>query len=199
MSSDERSVSRRGFLRASTGAAAASGLVGTAAAQEDGNETGTGTGSGGGELPGSGTTETVAVGPGAENIFDPAELQVLPGTTVNFTWGSDGHNVVPESIPEGATWEGKGEAGVIFPEGTEYSHTFETLGTYDYVCTPHKSLGMVGAIEVVEEISTPEPAQGPPSIPDPAKVLGLAGTIGIGATLGLAYFIMRFGGGYDNE
>ena len=106
---------------------------------------------------------------------------------------------VPGSTPEGATWEGKGEAGVLFDSGTEYSHTFETLGTYEYVCTPHESVGMVGSIEVVEEISTPEPAQGPPEIPDPAKVLGLAGTIGIGATLGLGYFLMRFGGGYDEE
>lgn len=198
MSSDERSVSRRGFLRASTGAAAASGLVGTAAAQENGNETDSGSGSGG-DLPGAGTTETVVVAPGGEFVYEPAELQILPGTTVNFVWEGDGHNVVPGSTPEGATWEGKGEAGVLFDSGTEYSHTFETLGTYEYVCTPHESVGMVGSIEVVEEISTPEPAQGPPEIPDPAKVLGLAGTIGIGATLGLGYFLMRFGGGYDEE
>ena len=111
MSSDERSVSRRGFLRTSTGAAAASGLVGTAAAQEDGTETGTDSGSE--ELPGSGTTETVAVGPGGETVYDPEELQVLPGTTVNFVWDSDGHNVVPDSVPDEATWEGKGEAGVV--------------------------------------------------------------------------------------
>jgi len=193
MSSDERSVSRRGFLRTSTGAAAASGLVGTAAAQEDGTETDSE------GLPGEGTTETVTVGPGGETVYDPEELQVLPGTTVNFVWDSDDHNVVPDSVPDEATWEGKGEAGVVFDSGTEHSHTFETLGTYEYVCTPHESLGMVGAIEVVEEISTPEPAQGPPEIPDPAKVLGLAGTIGIGATLGLAYFLMRFGGGYDEQ
>ncbi|MFC6976072.1 plastocyanin/azurin family copper-binding protein [Halomicroarcula sp. GCM10025709] len=31
---------------------------------------------------------------------------------------------------------------------TTYSHTFETEGTYRYVCTPHEGLGMKGAVVV---------------------------------------------------
>jgi plastocyanin len=159
-----------------------------------GNTTETSSSGGGG---GGGGSEEVVVGPGGNLVFEPEELQVTPGTTVNFVWDSDGHNVVPDSQPEGADWGGTGDASQLFDSGYEYSHTFETLGTYEYVCTPHASAGMVGVIEVVESISTPEPAAGPPEIPDSAKTLGIAATIGMASTLGLAYFLMRFGGDYE--
>jgi len=192
MSTDDTAVSRRGFIRAAAGAGAVAGATGTAAAQE-GNETDSGDGS----LPGAGQTEEVVVGPGGDFVFDPEELQILQGTTVNFVWDSDGHNVVPRSQPEGANWEGTGEE--LQNSGYEYSHTFETLGTYEYVCTPHAQAGMEATIEVVEEISTPAPASGPPEIPDSAKTLGVAASIGMVSTLGLAYFLMRFGGDYGEQ
>ncbi|MFC7177279.1 cupredoxin domain-containing protein [Halosegnis marinus] len=196
MDTDDSAVSRRGFIRAAAGAGAASAAVGGAAAQE-GNETGgNGTDSGGGGLPGAGQTETVALL--SSLVFDPENLTVLQGTTVNFVWESDGHNIVVDSQPDGAGWEGtEGGASQLYDTGYEYSHTFDTLGTYEYACAPHRQAGMVGTIEVVEEISTPEPAQGPPPIPDSAKTLGIAATIGLGSTLGLAYFLMRFGGDYE--
>lgn len=198
MSTDDTPVSRRGFIRAAAGAGAASAAVGGAAAQE-GNETGgNGTDSGGGGLPGAGQSQEIVVGPGGSLVFEPAEVQILQGTTVNFVWDSDGHNVVVEAQPEGAGWSGtEGGTGQLYDTGHEYSHTFETLGTYDYYCSPHRSAGMVGSIEVVESISTPEPSQGPPPVPDSAKTLGIAATIGLGSTLGLAYFLMRFGGDYE--
>lgn len=192
MSTDDNAVSRRGFIRAAAGAGAVAGTAGTAAGQE-GNETDSGDGS----YPGSGETEEVTVGPGGDLVFEPAELQILQGTTVNFVWDSDGHNVVPDSQPDGANWEGSGEE--LQNSGYEYSHTFETLGTFEYVCTPHASAGMAGTIEVVEEISTPAPASGPPEIPDSAKTLGVAASIGMASTLGLAYFLIRFGGDYGDQ
>lgn len=191
MSSDESGIGRRGFLRAAAGATAATGAVGTATAQEETES--------GDDYPGSGQTEEVVVGPGGSLVFEAENLQILQGTTVDFVWDSNGHNIVVESQPEGANWEGtEGGAGDLYDEGHEYSHTFETLGTYEYFCAPHKGAGMVGNIEVVEEISTPAPASGPPEIPDSAKTLGIAATIGMGSTLGLAYFLMRFGGDYDD-
>ncbi|PSP57281.1 halocyanin [Halobacteriales archaeon QH_7_66_36] len=191
MSSDESGIGRRGFLCAAVGATAATGAVGTATAQEETES--------GDDYPGSGQTEEVVVGPGGSLVFEAENLQILQGTTVDFVWDSNGHNIVVESQPEGANWEGtEGGAGDLYDEGHEYSHTFETLGTYEYFCAPHKGAGMVGNIEVVEEISTPAPASGPPEIPDSAKTLGIAATIGMGSTLGLAYFLMRFGGDYDD-
>jgi len=195
MSTDDNAVSRRGFIRAAAGAGAVAGTAGTAAGQE-GNETDSGSGS----MPGAGETEEVVVGPGGNLVFEPEELTILQGTTVNFVWDSDNHNVVVEAQPEDANWEGtEGDSSVTYDTGHEYSHTFETLGTYDYYCQPHRSAGMIASIEVVEEMSTPAPAAGPPEIPDSAKTLGVAASIGMASTLGLAYFLLRFGGDYGDQ
>jgi len=204
---NDDALSRRSFLRVGTASAAAAtgtAAAGTAAAQE-GTETATGTEGGNGTATGDGTatgtesggggggpTETVTVGPGGELIFEPADLTIAAGTTVNFAWDSDMHNVVPQSQPEDAGWEGEGEQGVTFDAGHEYSHTFDVTGTYDYVCTPHESAGMVGSIEVVEELETPE-AVGP-VVPDSAKTLGVGAAFATVATLLIAFFFLKFGG-----
>lgn len=172
-----------------------------ATATANGTAMGTATGdAGGGGGGGGGPTETVVVGPGGELVFDPESLEIAVGTTVTFEWDSDGHNIVVESKPDGSDWEGtEGGADKLYDTGHTHSHTFETTGTYEYVCTPHKTAGMIGTIEVVEELSTPAPAAGPPEIPDSAKTLGIASIIGMLSTLGLAYFFMRFGGDYGGE
>ncbi|MFB6220462.1 MAG: plastocyanin/azurin family copper-binding protein [Halolamina sp.] len=177
-------LSRRAFLRAGTASAAAAGTAGTAAAQE-GTETGT--------ESGGGPTETVAVGPGGSLVFEPEDLTIEAGTTVNWVWESNNHNIVVDSQPEGANWEGTpGDASTTYDTGYEYSHTFETLGTYEYACEPHRSAGMVGSVEVVENIETPEPTG--PAVPDSAKSLIVATTFAMIATLVLAFFFLKFGG-----
>jgi len=186
-------LSRRAFLRAGTAGAAAAGTAGTAAAQE-GTETETGTESGGGS---GGPTEEVLVGPGGNLVFEPEELTIEAGTTVRWVWESDNHNVVPQGQPEDAGWEGEGSSGTTFESGHEYSHTFETLGLYDYVCTPHESAGMVGSVEVVEQIETPEPSG--PAVPDSAKSLIVATSFAMVATLVLGFFFLKFGGDNPNR
>jgi hypothetical protein len=57
---------------------------------------------------------------------------------------------------------------------------------------------MLGTIEVVESISTPAPSN-VPSVPDSAKTLGVATTFAMVATLGLAFFFMKYGGDYEIE
>ncbi|QKY18871.1 halocyanin [Halolamina sp. CBA1230] len=179
---------------------------GTATGTPSGNGTATGTGNGtatgtaGGGGGGGGPTEEVTVGPGGNLTFAPEELTIETGTTVRWVWDSDNHNVVPQSQPDGANWEGEGEPGTTFNAGHEYSHTFNTTGTYDYVCTPHESAGMVGAIEVVENIETPAPTG--PAVPDSAKTLGVGAAFAMVATLLIAYFFLQFGGdspGHDSE
>jgi halocyanin-like protein len=91
---------------------------------------------------------TVEVGTNANGGtfgFGPAAVRVSPGTTVNFEWVSNTHNVVVQSQPEGAGWSGSED---INNEGYSYSHTFETPGVYTYYCQPHLSVGMKGAIVV---------------------------------------------------
>ncbi len=141
-------MKRRDFLRATGGSGGAVALGSGVAAGQEGTGTATGTEGGGG----GGPTETVTVGPGGSLVFEPADLTIATGTTVNFVWDSDMHNVVPQSQPDGANWEGEGEQGTTFDSGHEYSFTFTTTGTYEYVCTPHEGAGMVASIEVVEEL-----------------------------------------------
>jgi plastocyanin len=109
------------------------------------------------DRPQSGAAEVV-VGPGGQLVYDPAELAVTPGTTVTFVWDGDYHNVVVDDQPDGADWEGSpGGEGEVYDAGYEFSHTFETLGTYEYYCAPHLSAGMEATIKVVEPDGTTDP------------------------------------------
>jgi plastocyanin len=177
MTSEDRSVSRRDFLRGAAGATAVAGASGTATAAE------------------SGGTQTVRVVNYAYEPGTEEPMQIAPGTTVEWVWQSDGHNIVVDSQPEGADWEGHEP---IENEGFTYSHTFETLGEYSYYCEPHLSLGMEATIVVTENPSSGE--GGYVSIlPDSAKTLGVAATGSMAAVLGLAYFFMKYGGDYGGE
>jgi len=91
------------------------------------------------------TVTVGAEGNGGTFAFDPPAVAVSPGTTITFEWVSDNHNVLVESRPDGAGWEGHdGLEG----EGFSVDHTFETEGVYTYYCQPHLSMGMKGAVEV---------------------------------------------------
>ncbi|MFB6269173.1 MAG: plastocyanin/azurin family copper-binding protein [Halobacterium sp.] len=92
-------------------------------------------------------TEVVKVGPDGDYVFTPEELTVTSGTTVRFVWLSPAHNVAVTSQPDGADWSGH---DTIEDRGFSFEHTFEVPGRYEYVCTPHRSSGMQGAV-VVEE------------------------------------------------
>ena len=174
-------MGRRALLTAATGAAVVAVTGGQAVGQ-------------------AGETETVVVGPGGQLVYDPgtdAPHQVLPGTTVEFVWESDNHNIVVEAQPEAANWEGHEP---LENTGFTYEHTFETLGTYEYYCEPHRSAGMVATIEVVEEITTPAPAA-KPQVPETALTLGVATAFAMVTTLGLGFCFMKYGGDYgvDDE
>ena len=123
------------------------------------------------------TVTVGADGNGGTFAFEPPALRVSPGTTVTFEWVSDTHNVLVESQPDGAGWEGHEP---IEDTGFSFSHTFETEGTYTYLCEPHLSLGMKGAIVVG---AAPAGGDGEPAGPTgdggspPFWVTGLAGGI----------------------
>ena len=177
---DER-VSRRGFLRASVGAAAAGvAATGTAAAKS---------GDGGSSGP-----KTIEVGPGGSATFSPETAYVKPGTKVKWVWKSNGHNVKPTSTPDGASWEGHPE---IVDTGATYEHTFEKKGTYEYICVPHESMGMTGSVEVTDN---PPKKTGYESIlPDSAKTLSVAAVGSLTSVLGISYVFMKYGGDYGEE
>ena len=204
-------MKRRDFLRAASvpaAAATASAAAGTGAAQETsegtatGNSTGTSTGTGTGTATsgGGGPTETVTVGPGGSLVFSPGTdepLQIAPGTTVEFVWESDNHNIVVDSQPEGAGWEGHEP---IENTGFTYEHTFETLGTYEYYCAPHQSAGMVGTIEVVENPDAGGGGGGGGEkelhsfgVPIHAHWVGAATILGIIVTIIFTFYVLKYG------
>jgi halocyanin-like protein len=93
--------------------------------------------------------DEVTVTVGAEGndgnfAFEPAAVEVDAGTDVVWEWSGQGgqHNVAHEG--------GEFESETTDEEGFTFTHTFEEAGTYLYVCTPHESLGMKGAVVVSE-------------------------------------------------
>ncbi|WP_080505346.1 plastocyanin/azurin family copper-binding protein [Halorubrum aethiopicum] len=114
--------------------------------------------SGGETNAGSGGSNTVMmVTEGSEYYFDPIGLFIEPGETVTFKNQSGSHSATVYKqgtssaevtrIPEGAE---AFNSEILSEQGATFEHTFETTGTYDYFCIPHKSLGMVGRIVVGE-------------------------------------------------
>jgi halocyanin-like protein len=94
----------------------------------------------------TGTDEvTVTVGADGNNgpyAFDPPAIRVDPGTTVIWEWSGDGgsHNVVEDA--------GGFQSDLVGAGGVTFERTFEERGIVKYVCTPHESMGMRGAIVV---------------------------------------------------
>lgn len=76
--------------------------------------------------------------------FTPANVTIAPGETVRWVVNNGTHTVTPDSPGLPGAWTGTGQLGA----GQEFQHTFTALGTYDYHCIPHQSLGMTGTVTV---------------------------------------------------
>jgi plastocyanin len=112
--------------------------------------------------PIEGADATIAVGPGGSLQFEPANMAVSQGDTVEWIFESGGHNVsghpdahsdveLPEGAEPFASYDISGDEinHISLNEaGSTYRHTFETTGQYTYVCVPHAASGMIGHIMV---------------------------------------------------
>lgn len=159
-------IGRRAFLRAVGASTVASVAASTpAAAQENGTESGSDRESGAGDAGAAdGTIEkswfdgvvdetgkdsvTVAVGAdgnGGSFAFEPAAVRVDPGTTVVWKWTGEGggHNVASD--------DGSFESEIVSDRGHRFEHAFESERVTPYVCVPHQSMGMRGAVLVGSE------------------------------------------------
>ncbi|MFB6073895.1 MAG: plastocyanin/azurin family copper-binding protein [Haloarculaceae archaeon] len=142
-------MDRRTFIRSlAVGGASAGATAGVGAATATPTPTNT---SSSGSSNGS-TTHTVEMWTkGGDYYFDPIGLAVDPGDTVQWVVKQGDHsataysdaNDADQRIPDGAA---SFDSGVLETDGATFSHTFRATGTYDYFCTPHKQLGMVGRI-----------------------------------------------------
>jgi hypothetical protein len=86
--------------------------------------------------------------------FSPQEITVPVGSTV--VWRNEGnlqHDVKAEDGSFGSD---------LLDHGGEYRFTFTTAKTFNYYCSPHKDLGMVGVVKVVGG-STPTTAATTPT------------------------------------
>lgn len=75
-------------------------------------------------------------------VFEPAYVKAAVGDTITFLPTQKGaHNSASIMVPEGAkTWKSAFD--------TKHEIKVEKEGVYLYVCDPHRSLGMVGVIQV---------------------------------------------------
>ena len=89
-------------------------------------------------LPALAATKSVKLT--ADNQFSPGNVSVAVGDSVEFNWGGGFHDVVfADGAKSGAP---TADTGVL------YSRTFDTAGTFKYVCSVHEASGMTGAITV---------------------------------------------------
>jgi plastocyanin len=79
-----------------------------------------------------------------DNFFSPKNAQVGRGGRVTWRWrGAVDHNVTFTKVPSGASKRGSGTKA-----SGRFSRSFTKKGTYRYVCTIHRSLGMRGSVVV---------------------------------------------------
>jgi plastocyanin len=73
--------------------------------------------------------------------FSPASLSgVVLGDTIRWVWQSGTHTTTSTTIPVGAAnWNSP-----ITSTVTSFEYRVTVTGTYNYKCTPHASMGMVG-------------------------------------------------------
>lgn len=95
--------------------------------------------------------EAVEIGVGTPGdmgyfTFAPVAVAVSPGTTVTWRWTGKGggHDVVADN---GAFASGE----LVSRADHVFSYTFDAPGVYKYFCTPHRAMGMRGAVFVALE------------------------------------------------
>jgi len=88
--------------------------------------------------------------------FEPDEMTIAVGDTVEWVWSSLSHTVTNGTDPSDP------EVGTMFDvaldeENPTVSFTFTEAGDVPYFCRPHFSVGMTGVIHV-EETTPVEPS-----------------------------------------
>ena len=101
--------------------------------------------------PDPAAANTVLVGGDGASRFDPAEITIVVGDTVNWVWpeSSVGHNIVPDdggSPPQSGPLRG-------YP--AFHSFRFEVAGVYHYHCAAHGAAGGIGMSGTVTVLDSP--------------------------------------------
>lgn len=112
------------------------------------------------------TKHTIQV---ADNSFNPSSFVANVGDTVQWVFipGSmEIHTTTSTSIPSGAaSWDQP-----VNTANPTFDYIITEAGSYDYVCTPHASMGMTGSFTATSPTSVPKVHTAMASIvPNPAK------------------------------
>jgi len=85
------------------------------------------------------TKHTVLTG---NYFFNPAHISnVTVGDTILWVWQAGSHTTTSSTIPAGAaSWD-----ELLNSSHTTYEYKVTEPGSYNYVCTPHAGMGMVGS------------------------------------------------------
>jgi pseudoazurin len=82
---------------------------------------------------------------GNKMVFSQEIVNIISGDTINWIPSSMGHNVEIITSPNETEFKSK--------TNREAKFTFTDPGIYYYLCTPHKSMGMIGLVIVDEDTS----------------------------------------------
>lgn len=79
------------------------------------------------------------------NSFSPNSLtEIEIGDTIRWEWVSGTHTTTSLTIPDGAqSWDSP-----LTSSSTSYEYVIKEAGSFNYKCTPHESVGMIGSITV---------------------------------------------------
>jgi plastocyanin len=100
------------------------------------------------------TTVTVMVGEDGFS-FSPSAVTIQPGDTVQWIWSASGHS---STSGNPGSPSGFWDSG-IRSQGATFSHTFNSVGSFPYYCTPHGACcGMRGTVTVSSPTPTPSPS-----------------------------------------
>lgn len=92
------------------------------------------------------TTQIIMVGgPGGMSFVPSTGVTIELGDTIKWEWDNGSHTTTSTTIPAGATaWDEPINSG-----STTFIYVPSVAGTYNYKCTPHQAMGMVGSFTVI--------------------------------------------------
>ncbi len=138
------------------------------------------------------TIEVGATGNQGNFAFGPAAVRVDPGTTVVWKWTGKGgsHNVVAE--------DGSFESQMTGSSGHTFEQTFDEEGVTKYACTPHKTMGMKGAV-VVGSAGASAGGESSHGISLSADEYAVGGSVLLGLLSPIAFGAVLFGRDPDGD
>ena len=87
--------------------------------------------------------DTIQMGSGGNQIFEPNELTVKVGDTVTFVNGE-----LPPHNEVFADHDELSHPDLAFMSGEQFPVTFNEAGDFEFQCDPHAGAGMKGVIHV---------------------------------------------------